>query len=114
MKKDFCEELMESMRQVVVADCAGVSELSCRGAHWNLLKMLGLEKALMLPEGQSSQRSQHVAGWNKCGLPPQLSTSVSVKTHMMTGMENLLFWKCNSPCGVRFFCLDGVAGEPSS
>lgn len=26
----------------------------------------------------------------------------------------LLFWKCSSPCGVRFFCLDGVAGDPSS
>lgn len=72
MKKGFCEELMVSGRQVVVADCAGVSGLSCRGAHWNLLKMPGLEKALLLPEGQSSQRSQHVVGWNRYGLPPRL------------------------------------------
>ena len=26
----------------------------------------------------------------------------------------LLFWKCNSPCGVRFFVFEGVEGEPSS
>ena len=26
----------------------------------------------------------------------------------------LLLWKWSSPCGVRFFCFEGVAGEPSS
>ena len=27
---------------------------------------------------------------------------------------DILFWKCSSPCGVRFLAFDGVEGDPSS
>lgn len=38
-------------------------------------------------------------------------SALSIRIHDLDG---ILFWKCNSLWGVRFFDFDGVAGEPSS
>ena len=51
--------------------------------------------------------------------PPQLlevsRSPLLVKTRivMIVGLHSL-FWKCSSPCGVRLFTFEGVAGDPSS
>jgi hypothetical protein len=44
----------------------------------------------------------------------EILVSTSASSEFSIRSSVLLFWKWSSPCGVRFFCLEGVAGEPSS